>query len=143
MTDLTLDHELPVSRGGRSPANRGEVLCRSCNAQKGARLVTYVELPVWGTTRGGTTMTTDPKHILDHILADPNRARNDAIRAGRSDATQRRRPVVVPLVQEEPAEPTAEPAEGQPIVATVPASRYGAGAQGSTPTGAPESLTTA
>lgn len=43
--DLTLDHELPVSRGGLSTrANAGAVLCRACNSRKGATPPPRVQL---------------------------------------------------------------------------------------------------
>ncbi len=36
--NLTLDHIVPVSRGGKSHSRNLQTLCRSCNARKGARL---------------------------------------------------------------------------------------------------------
>lgn len=36
-SDLTLDHALPVALGGGDDPVPGAVLCRGCNARKGAR----------------------------------------------------------------------------------------------------------
>lgn len=35
--DLTVDHALPLARGGTSTPTNARVLCRSCNSRKGAR----------------------------------------------------------------------------------------------------------
>jgi 5-methylcytosine-specific restriction endonuclease McrA len=35
--DLTLDHIMPLGRGGASVRENAQVLCRSCNSRKGAR----------------------------------------------------------------------------------------------------------
>ena len=37
-SDLTLDHVLPISRGGRTAWNNVVCCCRKCNARKGNRL---------------------------------------------------------------------------------------------------------
>lgn len=36
--DLTVDHVLPVSKGGETAPDNLQVLCRPCNSSKGARL---------------------------------------------------------------------------------------------------------
>lgn len=47
--DLTLDHELPIARGGLSTrANLGSVLCRSCNARKSDIVIDPEQLPLFG-----------------------------------------------------------------------------------------------
>jgi 5-methylcytosine-specific restriction protein A len=35
--DLTLDHIIPLSRGGTNDAANAQVLCRKCNSEKGTR----------------------------------------------------------------------------------------------------------
>lgn len=42
--DLTGDHLIPVSVGGRDTLANARVLCRSCNARRGARPVEHVQL---------------------------------------------------------------------------------------------------
>lgn len=37
-TDLTVDHIIPVSRGGDSSGNNLTTLCRSCNSSKGTKV---------------------------------------------------------------------------------------------------------
>lgn len=37
--DITLDHIVPVARGGRHSVGNLQALCRGCNASKGAKLV--------------------------------------------------------------------------------------------------------
>lgn len=36
-TDLTVDHILPVAKGGTHARHNLRVLCRACNSQKGCR----------------------------------------------------------------------------------------------------------
>lgn len=43
-TDLTGDHELALALGGLSTPGNVQVLCRGCNARKGSRPVTRVQL---------------------------------------------------------------------------------------------------
>jgi 5-methylcytosine-specific restriction endonuclease McrA len=36
-SDLTVDHVVPIARGGTPTPENLQVLCRSCNSAKGAR----------------------------------------------------------------------------------------------------------
>jgi 5-methylcytosine-specific restriction endonuclease McrA len=40
-SDLTCDHVVPVSRGGRSDIDNLQLLCRSCNASKRDKIIDY------------------------------------------------------------------------------------------------------
>ena len=46
---LTVDHVVPISRGGRHEAANVQPLCASCNASKGARTIDYRPLQATGT----------------------------------------------------------------------------------------------
>lgn len=39
--DLTLDHIVPIFLGGSGNKHNGQVLCRSCNSQKGIKIIDY------------------------------------------------------------------------------------------------------
>ena len=39
--DLTIDHVVPVLLGGKTEISNSQVLCRSCNASKGTKIIDY------------------------------------------------------------------------------------------------------
>lgn len=39
--NLTIDHVVPLSKGGRNRSKNLQVLCRNCNALKAAQIVDY------------------------------------------------------------------------------------------------------
>jgi len=41
LSESTLDHVVPKSRGGNGMANNKAVACRQCNQRKGSRSITY------------------------------------------------------------------------------------------------------
>jgi hypothetical protein len=73
--DLALDHIFPFSKGGPDDPDNFQVLCRSCNSSKGAKLVgppkdyiaDYLADYPGDETKGGTTKATSGRAVHDEM----------------------------------------------------------------------------
>lgn len=45
--NLTIDHVVPICKGGGHNIENLQILCRSCNNKKGAEVIRYAEPRLW------------------------------------------------------------------------------------------------